>query len=213
MPCMLRADVRFLVSQFGPAAAAGYTRSNTGRVSRNCRISPSVNSTINFRVDFHPDEYKLILGYQCAITLSNVRRVKESDEGERRVLLFMATAERPPSAHTFVISVRWPEHIKIPSTTFSSRILYSQSSSDNSAKFMPRRLIISHGRSVNEYRNLNFLGARSGVTIDIQKGRVYLQRIIIAGLANVWDKRRRIRAAGTATMKVPFGKIEYRRAP
>lgn len=60
---------------------------------------------------------------------------------------------------------------------------------------MPRRLIISHGRSVNEYRNLNFLDAPSSVTIDIQKGRVYLQRIIIAGLASFWDKRRRIRAA------------------
>lgn len=93
-------------------------------------------------------------------------------------------------AYTFVIFVRWPEHIKIPSTISSSRILYSQWSSDNSAKFMPRRLIISHGRSVNEYRNLNFLDAPSSVTIDIQKGRVYLQRIIIAGLASFWDKRR-----------------------
>jgi len=129
----------------------------------------------------------------------DVHRMKGSNkELERRILLFMAMES---CVHTFVIFVRWPEPIKILSTIFSSLILYSQSSSDNSAKFMPRHLIISHGRGVNEYRNLNFLDAPSSVTIDIQKGRVYLQRIIIVGLASFWDKRRRVWAADDAIRK------------
>lgn len=184
---MLRTDVRSLVSQFRPAA--GYTH-------RRTEFLPSTTNFINkFYIDFHRinNEFLMSMCHHVIRRLSHdIHRIKENKELEKRILLFMAMAES--CAHTFVIFVRWAEHIKIPSTIFSSRILYSQSSSDNFAKFMPRRLIISHERSVNEYRNLNFLDAPSSVTIDIQKGRVYLQRIIIAGLASFWDKRR-IRAA------------------
>lgn len=82
----------------------------------------------------------------------------------------------------------------------------------------PRGVQLSFAESVNEYRNLNFLGVHpfsSSVTIDIQKGRVYSQRIIIAGYARgiKGDEYGRRATTSYTGLKAPFGKIEYRRAP
>lgn len=79
---------------------------------------------------------------------------------------------------------------------------------------MLRRLIISRrAEPVNEYRNLNFLDALHRVSLSIfrkaeftLKGSLLLASAFGGIKGGEYERR-------TATMKVPFGKIEYRRAP